>query len=69
MQNVGVALSDLRQVCKGAGDLLECRIGRLLASLSSCPLLVVPEDASVSPSELLVQTERSVQDAAATLSW
>ncbi|XP_042366785.1 dynein axonemal heavy chain 5 [Plectropomus leopardus] len=63
------ALRDLNQVSKGAADLLECRVGRLLQDMSSCCLLVLPEDSPVSPQDLLLQTDSSVQTAAATLSW
>lgn len=69
IQSVYLALKDLDQVSKVAADLLECRIGRLLQATSSCCLLVLPEDSPVSPQELLLQTERSVQAAAVALSW
>ncbi|XP_041817844.1 dynein heavy chain 5, axonemal [Chelmon rostratus] len=69
IQSVYLALKDLDQVSKVAADLLECRIGRLLQATSSRCLLVLPEDSPVSPQELLLQTERSVQAAAVTLSW
>ncbi|XP_034534414.1 dynein heavy chain 5, axonemal [Notolabrus celidotus] len=69
IQGVYVALKDLDQVSKVTSDLLECRIGRLLEAMSSCCLLVLPEDSPVSPQDLLLQTDGSVQAAAATLSW
>ncbi|XP_013770736.1 LOW QUALITY PROTEIN: dynein heavy chain 5, axonemal-like [Pundamilia nyererei] len=47
VQNVYVALKDLDLVSKMAKDLLDCRIGRLLGAMSSCRLLVLPEDSSV----------------------
>lgn len=49
-------------------DLLECRIGRLFQAMSSCCLLVLPED-PVPPEELLLQTDASVHAAAVTLNW
>ncbi|XP_076617159.1 dynein axonemal heavy chain 5 isoform X1 [Chaetodon auriga] len=69
IQSVYLALKDLDQVSKVATDLLECRIGRLLQAVSSCCLLVLPEDSPVSPEELLLQTDSLVQAAAVTLSW
>ncbi|CAJ1081553.1 dynein axonemal heavy chain 5 isoform X1 [Xyrichtys novacula] len=69
IQAVYVALEDLDQVSKVASDLLECRIGRLLESMCSCCLLVLPEDSPVSPQELLQQTESSVRAAAVSLNW
>ncbi|XP_059182778.1 dynein axonemal heavy chain 5 [Centropristis striata] len=63
------ALKDLDQVSKVAADLLECRIGRLLQDMSTCCLLVLPEDSPVSPQDLLLQTDDSVHAAAETLSW
>ncbi|KAM9337116.1 dynein axonemal heavy chain 5 [Symphorus nematophorus] len=69
IQSMYQSLKDLDQVSKVATDLLECRIGRLLQAVSSCRLLVLPEDSPVSPQDLLLQTDSSVQAAAATLSW
>ncbi|KAK2859784.1 hypothetical protein Q5P01_004404 [Channa striata] len=69
IDSVYLALKELDQVAKVATDLLECRIGRLLESMSSCCLLVLPEDSPVSPQDLLRQTEVSIQAAALTLSW
>ncbi|KAL7373953.1 hypothetical protein ABVT39_018239 [Epinephelus coioides] len=69
INSVYQALKDLDQVNKVATDLLECRIGRLLQAMSSCCLLVLPEDSPVSPQDLLLQTDSSVQAAAATLNW
>ncbi|XP_072235160.1 dynein axonemal heavy chain 5-like [Leuresthes tenuis] len=69
IQGVYGALKELDQVAKVASDLLECRIGRLLESMSSCCLLVLPEDSPVSPQDLLLQADRSVRAAAATLGW
>ncbi|KAM8731517.1 dynein axonemal heavy chain 5 [Acanthopagrus schlegelii] len=69
IENVYVVLKDLDQVSKVATDLLECRIGRLLQAVSSCSLLVLPEDRPVSPQELLLQTDSCVRAAAATLTW
>ncbi|KAM6971581.1 LOW QUALITY PROTEIN: dynein axonemal heavy chain 8-like [Tautogolabrus adspersus] len=69
IQGVYEALKDLDQVSKAAADLLECRIGRLLQSMSSCSLLVLPEDSPVSPEDLLLQTDSSVRAAAVTLKW
>lgn len=69
INSVYQALKDLDQVNKVATDLLECRIGRLLQAMSSCYLLVLPEDSPVSPQDLLLQTNSSVQAAAATLNW
>lgn len=69
LQNVYVALKDLDLVAKMATDLLDCRIGRLLRAMSSCRLLVLPEDSSVSAQDLLLQTGSLVQAAAVTLSW
>ncbi|XP_049912492.1 dynein axonemal heavy chain 5 [Epinephelus moara] len=69
INSVYQALKDLDQVNKVATDLLECRIGRLLQAMSSCYLLVLPEDSPVSPQDLLLQTDSSVQAAAATLNW
>uniref|UniRef100_A0A671WTD6 Dynein, axonemal, heavy chain 5 n=1 Tax=Sparus aurata TaxID=8175 RepID=A0A671WTD6_SPAAU len=57
IENVYVVLKDLDQVSKVTTDLLECRIGRLLQAVSSCSLLVLPEDRPVSPQELLLQTD------------
>ncbi|XP_067341566.1 dynein axonemal heavy chain 5 isoform X2 [Channa argus] len=67
--SVYLALKELDHVAKVATDLLECRIGRLLQAMSSCCLLVLPEDSPVSPQDLLLQTDSSVQAAALTLSW
>uniref|UniRef100_A0A8D3DUG5 Dynein heavy chain 5, axonemal-like n=1 Tax=Scophthalmus maximus TaxID=52904 RepID=A0A8D3DUG5_SCOMX len=69
VDSVYVALKELEQVSKAATDLLECRIGRLLQDMSSCHLQDLPEDSPVSPQDLLLQTEASVKEAAATLSW
>lgn len=69
VQNVYVALKDLNLVSKMAKDLLDCRIGRLLGAMSSCRLLVLPEDSSVWVQDLLLQTGSLVQAAAVTLSW
>ncbi|XP_045900393.1 dynein axonemal heavy chain 5 [Micropterus dolomieu] len=69
IERVYLALKELDQVSKVATDLLDCRIGRLLQAMSSCCLLVLPEDSPVSPQDLLLQTESSVQTAAATLNW
>ncbi|XP_065805228.1 dynein axonemal heavy chain 5 [Labrus bergylta] len=69
IQGVYEALKDLDQVSKAAADLLECRIGQLLQSMSSSCLLVLPEDSPVSPEDLLLQTDSSVQAAAVTLNW
>lgn len=69
IENVYVVLKVLDQVSKVATDLLECRIGRLLQAVSSCSLLVLPEDRPVSPQELLLQTDGCVRAAAATLTW
>ncbi|TKS87316.1 Dynein heavy chain 5, axonemal [Collichthys lucidus] len=69
IESVYQALKDLDQVSKVATDLLECRIGRLLQAMSSCCLLVLPEDSPVSPQDLLLQTDSSVQAAAVTLNW
>lgn len=69
IESVYLALKDLDQVSKVATDLLECRIGRLLRAMSSCYLLVLPEDSPVSPQDLLLQTDSSVQAAAVTLNW
>ncbi|XP_069368231.1 dynein axonemal heavy chain 5 isoform X1 [Paralichthys olivaceus] len=66
---VYVALEELEQVSKAATDLLECRVDRLLQAVSSCSLLVLPEDSPVSPHHLLLQTETSVRAAAVTLNW
>ncbi|XP_074550150.1 dynein axonemal heavy chain 5 [Halichoeres trimaculatus] len=68
IQGVYAALNDLDQVSKAASDLLECGIGRLLEAMSSCCLLILPEDSPVSPQDLLLQAESSVRAAAATLS-
>ncbi|KAF3703904.1 Dynein heavy chain 5, axonemal Axonemal beta dynein heavy chain 5 Ciliary dynein heavy chain 5 [Channa argus] len=59
--SVYLALKELDHVAKVATDLLECRIGRLLQSMSSCCLLVLPEDSPVSPQDLLLQTDSSSQ--------
>lgn len=56
-------------MAKVSSDLLECRIGGLLRSMSSCSLLVLPEDSPVPPQDLLLQTEASVGAAAVTLKW
>ncbi|XP_054862859.1 dynein axonemal heavy chain 5 isoform X2 [Amphiprion ocellaris] len=69
VDSVYEALTELDQAAKLSSDLLDCRIGRLLQSMSSCCLLLLPEDSPVSPEELLQQTDRSVQAAAAALSW
>ncbi|KAI3354987.1 hypothetical protein L3Q82_004779 [Scortum barcoo] len=69
INRVYMALNDLDQVSKVASDLLECRIGRLLQAMSSCCLLVLPKDSPVSPQDLLLQTDSSVQAAAITLNW
>ncbi|XP_060921113.1 dynein axonemal heavy chain 5 [Labrus mixtus] len=69
IQGVYEALKDLDQVSKAAADLLECRIGQLLQSMSSSCLLVLPEDSPVSPEDLLLQTDSSVRAAAVTLNW
>ncbi|XP_070784429.1 dynein axonemal heavy chain 5 [Enoplosus armatus] len=68
IESVYLALKELDQVSKVATDLLECRIGRLLQAMSSCCLLVLPEE-PVSPQDLLLQTDSSVQAAAVTLNW
>ncbi|CAK6981993.1 LOW QUALITY PROTEIN: dynein axonemal heavy chain 5-like, partial [Scomber scombrus] len=65
--SVYLALKELDQVTKVATDLLGCRMGRLLEAMSSCCLLVLPEDSPVSPQDLLLQTDSSVQAAAVTL--
>ncbi|XP_056221074.1 dynein axonemal heavy chain 8 [Seriola aureovittata] len=62
------ALKELDQVSKVATDLLECRIGRLLQTMSSCCLLVLPEDPAP-PQDLLLQADASVHAAAVTLNW
>ncbi|XP_053268003.1 dynein axonemal heavy chain 5 [Pleuronectes platessa] len=69
IQSVYVALEELEQVSKAATDLLECRVDRLLQAVSSCRLLVLPEDSPVSPQHLLLQTDASVRAAAVTLNW
>ncbi|XP_068603948.1 LOW QUALITY PROTEIN: dynein axonemal heavy chain 5 [Brachionichthys hirsutus] len=69
LDGVHQVLRDLDQVSKVAADLLECRIGRLLQDMSSCPLLVLSEDSPVSPQNLLLQTDGRVHQAAAALSW
>ncbi|XP_047424698.1 dynein axonemal heavy chain 5-like [Mugil cephalus] len=69
IDGVYLALKELDHVVKVASDLLDCRIGRLLRSMSSCCLLVLPEDSPVSPSDLVQQTESCVQAAAVTLNW
>ncbi|XP_028288430.1 dynein heavy chain 5, axonemal [Parambassis ranga] len=69
IQSVYVALRDLDHVAKVASDLLDCRIGRLLEAMSSCCLLVLPEDSAVAPQDLLLETERLVGAAAVTLNW
>ncbi|XP_028289911.1 dynein heavy chain 5, axonemal [Gouania willdenowi] len=68
LDGVYVALEELQHVSKVASDLQECGIGRLLEAMSSCPLLLLPEE-PLPPQELLVQTESRVQAAAVTLSW
>ncbi|KAM7390019.1 hypothetical protein PAMA_008269 [Pampus argenteus] len=67
--SVHLAVKQLDHITKVATDLLECRIGRLLEAMSSCCLLVLPEDSPVSPQDLLLQTDSSVQAAAVTLDW
>ncbi|XP_071340329.1 dynein axonemal heavy chain 5 isoform X1 [Trachinotus anak] len=69
IESVYLALKELHQVSKVATDLLECRIGRLLQAMSSCCLLVLPEDSAVSPQDLLLQTDASAHAAAVTLTW
>ncbi|XP_026217964.1 dynein heavy chain 5, axonemal [Anabas testudineus] len=69
IDSVYLALKELDQVTRVATDLLECRIGRLLQAMSSCCLLVLPEDSPVSPQDLLQQTNSSVRAAAVTLNW
>lgn len=69
IDGVYAALEELNHVTKVASDLLECRISRLLEDMTSCCLLVLPEDSPVSPQDLLLQTESNVQAAAASLSW
>ena len=69
IENVYQALKELDQVSNVAMDLLECRIGRRLQAMSSCCLLVLPEDSPVSPQDLLLQTVSLVRAAASTLSW
>lgn len=69
IDSVYLALKEMDQVARVATDLLECRIGRLLKTMSSCCLLVLPEDSPVSPQDLLLQTDSSVQAAAVTLNW
>ncbi|XP_008293860.1 dynein heavy chain 5, axonemal [Stegastes partitus] len=68
IDGVYAALTELDQVAKMATDLLDCRIARLLQSMSSCRLLLLPEDSPVSAEELLQQTDGSVRAAAAALS-
>ncbi|KAG7231381.1 hypothetical protein INR49_012221 [Caranx melampygus] len=68
IDSVYLALKELDHMSKVATDLLDCRIGRLLQAMSSCCLLVLPED-PVPPEELLLQTDASVHAAAVTLNW
>ncbi|XP_041823849.1 dynein heavy chain 5, axonemal [Melanotaenia boesemani] len=68
VDDVYEALKELEHVGKVASDLLECRIDRLFESMSSCCLVVLPEESSVPPQDLLLQTDLSVQAAAVTLS-
>ncbi|XP_069033626.1 dynein axonemal heavy chain 5 [Embiotoca jacksoni] len=69
LHSVRAAVRELDLVAKTASDLLDCRIGRLLRATSSCCLLVLPEDAPVSPEDLLLQVDSCIPAAAATLSW
>lgn len=69
IDSVYLALKEMDQVTRVATDLLDCRIGRLLKTMSSCSLLVLPEDSPVSPHDLLLQTDSSVQAAAGVLNW
>ncbi|XP_054621741.1 dynein axonemal heavy chain 5 isoform X3 [Dunckerocampus dactyliophorus] len=62
-----MALAELDQITKAAADMLECRIGRLLDVMSSCCLLVLPEDSPMSPENLLLEADLSLHSAAATL--
>ncbi|XP_076014466.1 dynein axonemal heavy chain 5 [Genypterus blacodes] len=66
---VYLALKELDQIDKVATDILECRIGGLLQNMSSCCLLVLPEDLPITPQELLRLADSSIQAAADTLCW
>ncbi|XP_061778474.1 dynein axonemal heavy chain 5-like [Nerophis ophidion] len=67
IEGVYTAMAGLDQVAKAAADVLECRIGRLLDAMSSCCLLVLPEDSPVSPQDFLTEADHSLRAAATTL--
>ncbi|XP_061590629.1 dynein axonemal heavy chain 5-like [Cololabis saira] len=69
LDGVYAALEELDYAVRVASDLLNCRIGQLLGDMTSCCLLVLPEDSPISPQDLLLQTDSNVQAAAAALSW
>ncbi|XP_055363688.1 dynein axonemal heavy chain 5 [Betta splendens] len=67
VDEVYVALDELDQVARVSTDVLKCRVERLLQAMSSCRLLLLPEDSPLPPLELLQQTEHAAQAAAVTL--
>ncbi|KAI4900024.1 hypothetical protein NFI96_023292, partial [Prochilodus magdalenae] len=61
------ALQELEEVAKVTRDILECRIERVLESMSFTALLALPEEDPVHPQSFLVQTESTVTSARHTL--
>ncbi|KAK1795394.1 hypothetical protein P4O66_010566 [Electrophorus voltai] len=61
------ALQELEQVAKVSMDILECRIERVVESMSCTSLLALPEDDTMVPQDFLIQTESIVRSARHTL--
>nr|XP_015210363.1 PREDICTED: dynein heavy chain 5, axonemal-like [Lepisosteus oculatus] len=68
IENVYSTLTELEQIGKSAGDTLECRIERSLQTMSSTPLLDLPEEEPVDVSTFQFMAESVVTAAGQALS-
>ncbi|XP_036448538.1 LOW QUALITY PROTEIN: dynein heavy chain 5, axonemal [Colossoma macropomum] len=67
IDSVYEALQELEEVAKVTTDILECRIERVLESMSSTALLALPEEDPVLPQSFLIHTESTVRSAGCAL--
>nr|XP_055038161.1 dynein axonemal heavy chain 5 isoform X2 [Misgurnus anguillicaudatus] len=67
IESVYEALRKLQRVAKVSMDILECRIERVLNSMSSTLLLALPEDEPILPQDFLTNIEVTVNTAKKTL--
>ncbi|XP_076826623.1 dynein axonemal heavy chain 5 [Brachyhypopomus gauderio] len=67
--NVYGALQEMNQVANVTMDILECRIERILETMSCTTLLALPEEDAKVPQDFLIQTESIVRSSRHTLTF